>query len=531
MKKQKWLKKTAAMLLAGTMLCGTAVWTGTGAANIVKAADVTTPPVIEDNRRGSLTITKKDGSEKPLAGAGFTLYKVMNLSKEGETYKFTPDQNFFKVLGDVGADALGNYSAEEIEKLAADLAEWAKGNKVWPVSEEKITEANGTITFDNLELGYYLVVETTVPANYIAGKPFLVAIPFTSEDGTAWEYDAQAVPKNYSTNIDKEINKDVTGEDVSNDGSVKVGDYVPYKITTRTPNYADGMYENGTVTFKITDVMCDGLKIVNDNTYPVVVKVDNTAIQNDNAKCTITADSVTGNAADLTVVFNSDYLKTEAASNKDVEITYYAQVTADAVSGTAGNINQPTLEFTNQPGEEPGYVLGPEVKVYTFDIEVMKFTKEGTPKNLPGAKFQLYKGTVEDGNKVRGEMETPESGILSFDKLDEGVYYLKETKAPAGYTLLANPIKVEIIAEKDEKGNATGKFTLKINGEEVSEGTEPYVSHKAESEGLSYVAVENHKGFNIPMTGGMGIVLFLAVGAAGIVVISVLLVKKSKDAR
>lgn len=534
MKKQKWLKKTAAMLLAGTMFCGTAAWTGAGAAEIVKAAAVTTPPVINMKQKGSLEITKKDGSGNPLAGAGFTLYKVMNLSKAGETYKFTPESGFnqFFTTHNIVVDDLGNYSAEEIEKLAAELKTEVETNEIPATKEQQMTaEGTGQTTFGNLDLGYYLVVETTVPANYIAGKPFLVAIPFTSEDGTAWKYDATAVPKNYSTSIDKEINKDATGENVSNDGSVKVGDYVPYKIKTRTPNYADEMYANTEVVFKITDVMSNGLKIVNDRTYPVVVKVGNTEIQNDDTKCTITAQSVMGDAADLTVVFNSDYLKTEAASNKDVEITYYAQVTTDAVAGTDANKNQPFLDYTNQPGVTPGHVPGPEVKVYTFDIEVMKFTEEGTPKNLAGAKFQLYKDAVEDGNKVGEEMETPASGILSFNKLDEGVYYLKETKAPAGYTLLANPIKVEIIAEKNEKGNANGKFKLEINDKEVSEGTKPYVSHKVEGEGLSYVAVENHKGFNIPMTGGMGIALFLAVGAAGIVVISVLLVKKNKDVR
>lgn len=533
MKKQKWLKKTAVMLLAGTMFCGTAAWTGAGAAEIVKAAEVTTLPVINENQKGSLKIIKKDGSGTPLAGAGFTLYKVMNLRKDGKTYKFTPELKFqeFFTTHNIAVDALGNYSAEEIEKLAAKLKTEVETNNIQPTKPEQTTaEGTGQTTFEDLDLGYYLVVETEVPANYIAGKPFLVAIPFTSEDGTAWEYDATAVPKNYSTSIDKEINKGTSGENVSNDGSVKVGDYVPYKITTRTPNYADEMYKNETVVFTITDVMSDGLNIVNDETHPVVVKVDGTAIQND--KYTITTiPSTQANTADLTVEFTSDYLKTPEASNKEVEITYYAQVTKDAVAGTDANTNQPFLDYTNQPGVKPGRVPGPEVKVYTFDIEVMKFTEEGTPKNLAGAKFQLYKDAVEDGNKVGEEMETPASGILSFNKLDEGVYYLKETKAPAGYTLLANPIKVEIIAEKNEKGNANGKFKLEINDKEVSEETGPYVSHKVEGEGLSYVAVENHKGFNIPMTGGMGIALFLAVGAAGIVVISVLLVKKNKDVR
>ena len=534
MKKQKWLKKTAVMLLAGTMFCGTAAWTGAGAAEIVKAAAVTPPPVIDMNQKGSLEITKKDGSGKPLAGAGFTLYKVMNLSKAGETYQFTPELRFqeFFTTNNIAVDALGNYSAEEIEKLAAKLKTEVETNDIQPTKTEQITaEVTGQTTFKNLELGYYLVVETTVPANYIAGKPFLVAIPFTNPEGTDWVYNAQAVPKNYSTSIDKEINKGATGENVSNDGSVKVGDYVPYKITTRTPNYADEMYANAEVVFKITDVMSNGLKIVNDRTYPVVVKVGNTEIQNDDTKCTITAQSVTGDAADLTVVFNSDYLKKEAASNKDVEITYYAQVTTDAVAGTDANTNQPFLDYTNQPGVNPGHVPGPEVKVYTFDMKVMKFTKEGTSKNLAGADFQLYKASVEEGNKIGTVQTTKADGTISFEKMDEGIYYLVETKAPNGYTLLANPIKVEITAKKDAEGNATGEFTLKINDKEVNEGRDAYISHKVENTGLSYVAVENHKGFNIPMTGGMGIALFLAVGAAGIVVISVLLVKKNKDVR
>lgn len=535
MKKQKWLKKTAVMLLAGTMFCGTAAWTGAGAAEIVKAAAVTTPPVIDVNQKGSLEITKKDGSGNSLAGAGFTLYKVMNLSKAGETYEFTPESGFqeFFTTHNIAVDDLGNYSAEEIEKLAAELKETVKTNKIDPTQTEQITaEGTGQTTFKNLELGYYLVVETKVPANYIAGKPFLVAIPFTSEDGTAWKYDATAVPKNYSTSIDKEINKDATGENVSNDGSVKVGDYVPYKIKTRTPNYADEMYKNATVVFTITDVMSNGLNIVNDETHPVVVKVGGTAIQNDKNKCTITAiPSNEANTADLTVKFASNYLKTKEASNQEVEITYYAQVTTDAVAGTDANTNQPFLDYTNQPGVNPGHVPGPEVKVYTFDMKVMKFTKEGTSKNLAGADFQLYKASVEEGNKIGTVQTTQADGTISFEKMDEGIYYLVETKAPKGYTLLANPIKVEIIAGKDIEGNATGKFTLKINDKEVTEGTDAYISHKVENTGLSYVAVENHKGFNIPMTGGMGIALFLAVGAAGIVVISVLLVKKNKDVR
>ena len=44
------------------------------------------------------------------------------------------------------------------------------------------------------------------------------------------------------------------------------------------------------------------------------------------------------------------------------------------------------------------------------------------------------------------------------------------------------------------------------------------------------IAVENHKGFTLPATGGTGGALFLLIGAAGILTVSAVLVKKSRKA-
>ena len=61
---------------------------------------------------------------------------------------------------------------------------------------------------------------------------------------------------------------------------------------------------------------------------------------------------------------------------------------------------------------------------------------------------------------------TGDDGNIMFTGLDEGTYYLKETAAPAGYTINDNDYKVVIAAELDdgttgEEGTLTG-YTVDI---------------------------------------------------------------------
>lgn len=544
MRNVKWLKKAAAMLLAGTLMCGTAAWTGAGFTQEVKADTI----IGQTPTMGSLTI-HKTGDGQPLKGAEFTLYKVMSLTpgeNAGDFATYAIEESFGKsgILNDVIPDALDNYSAQEIEKKAVELAAWATNadNKVPVAGKETTAEGTGQAVFSDLALGYYLVVETKAPeGGYVAGKPFLVAIPSTDnydnpagqeEPGTSWVYNVEASPKNSKTTIEKEIDKTAQGDNLSTDASVKVGDYVPYKIATSIPDYSDPSYANANVTFTITDVMSKGLDIQNSGDYPVDVKVGGKEVTTGDDTYTLTAEPNAGETeADLTVNFVSAYIKEHAG--EAVEITYYAKVTDDAVMGTTGNKNTPSLTISNNPNGGTSVVPGPDVFVYSFGLDVVKFTKEGESKPLAGAEFQLYREEVKDENKIGDPKETTQDGKISFTQLDEGLYYLVETKAPAGYALLANPIKVEITAKENETSGLAegGNFTLKINDEVINTETGDYVSKQDQATGISTVAVENHKGFTLPATGGMGIVLFLAVGVAGIVAVSVLLTRKSKDAK
>ncbi|WP_137665822.1 SpaA isopeptide-forming pilin-related protein [Enterococcus hulanensis] len=73
-----------------------------------------------------------------------------------------------------------------------------------------------------------------------------------------------------------------------------------------------------------------------------------------------------------------------------------------------------------------------------------------TTNALEGAEFQLYKGksddpnTIKDENKVGTVKVTDEHGWLEFESLPPGFYTIVETKAPAGFELLKNPIEVEV---------------------------------------------------------------------------------------
>ena len=67
------------------------------------------------------------------------------------------------------------------------------------------TDATGHTSASNMEQGLYLVVETRVPENVTSTcNPFFVALPMTTIDGAAWNYDVTVYPKNQTGNPDLE---------------------------------------------------------------------------------------------------------------------------------------------------------------------------------------------------------------------------------------------------------------------------------------------------------------------------------------
>lgn len=194
----KKFKKLLAGLLAGAMMLGSM------SATAFAAEETNTPKMtaatIDTSLKGSLTIHKyeyngnsgKTGTgetsdesnvpsdAKPLEGAGFTIYKVADVKELTSYYSTNPTT----------LPSVNDYV--ETGKIKQKY----ENTKV----KEKITKADGTATFTNLELGFYVVIETTTPDKVTTpAAPFLVSIPMTTAKGDSWLYDVHVYPKNKTT--------------------------------------------------------------------------------------------------------------------------------------------------------------------------------------------------------------------------------------------------------------------------------------------------------------------------------------------
>lgn len=190
-----------------------------------------TTSVIDTKKKGSITIYKylhaEDGetatptgekqetpkNNSPLPGAGFTIYEVKNATwletyyngkeQTSDDYKMPVIDDFFE------KDETGKVKSYE----AKDLTE---STKIAQIGKETFTKNDGSAQFTNLDLGLYLVVETTQPQAVVkAVTPFLISIPMTrvkTNNGDEnqlkeWLYDVVVYPKNSTSRGEVIIDK------------------------------------------------------------------------------------------------------------------------------------------------------------------------------------------------------------------------------------------------------------------------------------------------------------------------------------
>ncbi|WP_296048113.1 SpaH/EbpB family LPXTG-anchored major pilin [uncultured Gemmiger sp.] len=165
---------------------------------------------IDPNATGSITIHKyeKDGEEKKLLNdVEFTVYKVASIEQSTGTtteFKMEPVDELKKAAQKLSKDIeITNETTYENIKLIIDeaLKEEAGNDQLKPAATPAKTsgvdDKAGTVTFNSLPVGVYLVVETEAPAQIVNKTAnFLVSIPMVNAKGTGWEYNIVAEPKN-----------------------------------------------------------------------------------------------------------------------------------------------------------------------------------------------------------------------------------------------------------------------------------------------------------------------------------------------
>lgn len=135
--------------------------------------------VPEETRKGSITVTMRIG-DTVVSGGSLTLYRVGEVHEDDGNYSFVPTGDFT----DCGVSLDNVQSPELAEKLAAYV------NDHKPTGTTRTVGKDGKVTFSNLKLGLYLLVQTRAASGYSKISPFLVTVPYLDNGVYIYEVDA-----------------------------------------------------------------------------------------------------------------------------------------------------------------------------------------------------------------------------------------------------------------------------------------------------------------------------------------------------
>lgn len=109
------------------------------------------------------------------------------------------------------------------------------------------------------------------------------------------------------------------------------------------------------------------------------------------------------------------------------------------------------------------------------------------------------------------EVHTDEKGELTFEGLSNGTYKLVETKTAEGYNLLSAPVDVTLTVNYVTTWQ--GETVYNSNGELIKRTEHTAKYDNQDKYTFTQIKVINRKGFDLPVTGGFGTLLFSAIGA------------------
>ena len=138
---------------------------------------------VEMDRLGSISITMHIGDQR-VSGGTLSIYRVGAVCVDNGRY-------YFKATGDF-IDCGESFDNLESVNLVDSLSSYVSEHSLSGVTKE--INDDGEVVFDDLEVGLYFLEQNQVASGYERLEPFLVSIPYESENGE-YSYDVDASPK------------------------------------------------------------------------------------------------------------------------------------------------------------------------------------------------------------------------------------------------------------------------------------------------------------------------------------------------
>ena len=413
------------------------------------------------------------------------------------------------------------------------------------------TSSTGKIT---VPAGYYLlkdVTDVTTPHDALSLNILKVV------------KDVTVNPKADHPTVDKKIGTDISTGVAANEATI--GDKVPFVIASKVPkmqgytkyffvlndSMTAGLTYNKDVAIKIgtTTLAPDAYDVTYDdtaNTMKIVIKdfiqykseagkdIVVTYSATLNEKADLSTDKGNKNTVKLTYSNNPnvDYKGDNEPDSTDpvgvtpehVTVTYSTKLQLTKVDGADHNVKLEGVEFQ---------ITGTSIKTAVSKGEYFKQDAAGTYYQLKDGTFTETVPTAETESKyvstsvkyakvtdtteqtkmqkVTASGTTDANGLITFEGLGAGTYYITELKTLGGYNLLTAPITVTITATPSETGCG---WTVSSNA--------------TFEDDMVKLTVENNKGSVLPITGGIGTTIFYVIGGLLVCGAAVMAITKKK---
>lgn len=395
--------------------------------------------------------------------------------------------------------------------------------------------------------------------------------------------DSKLTVYNYKPDVEKTVTKRDGSSTVTNaDGTTvgnheadySVGDKVTYTLTIDVPANIAKLR-----TFTVTDTTV-AAQLVHD-TGRVTVSAKN----KDNTVTDITSAYGTpdikteGKNSVLTIAFTPANLASVAGGQ--ITITYTATVQNNAVVAGGGNVNSAKLQYSRttdtteaEEGDNKPYEIEDQSVVYTFSTSILKKGEGGTYDGtaMPGVTFALYKKVENNEWSDQGKVtiagkeynkntdvisnavalglteneeetwikipyadraedgSTDTNGKLTYSGLPKGTYKFVETKTLDGYNLLSQPVDAKLNQQYETKWTTS---TTYVDGKlEKNKYLKTTYTGDEASTTDNPITIINRSGFQLPVTGGFGTLLFSGIGVLLVLAgVAVLFSMKKKNDR